>query len=147
MVELYNQMNTIPDKEIIQSGWKSAGIIDAFHNRMDGLESLNPFHDIDPMMEQSQEHDTLRELCNLTVNQLSIVYSREDEDDDDEFHWEAEGNGDGFERNAFAAFNEGHLIACTKSFSLTKKSFFPALKYFLVAKMNWFAISYPLNCF
>lgn len=53
MVELYNQMNTIPDKEIIQSSWKSEGIIDAFHNRIDGAESLNPFHDIEPMMEQS----------------------------------------------------------------------------------------------
>ena len=66
MVKLYNQMTAIPSKET--GGQNSIGITDALNNEKDGLEYLDSFHDIDSMIEQSQEHETLWELCNLTVN-------------------------------------------------------------------------------
>ena len=68
-------MPTIPDKEIIHSASKAADITDALHKEIGGLECLDPFHDINPIMEQSQEHDTLRELWDSTRNQLSIACS------------------------------------------------------------------------
>ena len=76
------------------------------------MKSLGPCHDFVPMMEQAQEQDTLRELYNFTVNQLSIIQSREDESDDDKSDWEGEGDGDEFERNAFDAFVDLENINC-----------------------------------
>ena len=45
-------MTTIFGKEIIHSGWKAVDITDTPNNEIDGLESLDTFHDIDPMMGQ-----------------------------------------------------------------------------------------------
>ena len=40
MVELYNELSTIPSKERIHSGWKAAGITDALNNNeIDSLQS------------------------------------------------------------------------------------------------------------
>ena len=101
MLELYNKMTATPDKEIIHSAQKDVGIVDALNNRTDGLEYYDSFHDINPVMEQSQEHKTLWELCSLTVKQLTIAYSQEDEDDSHGFHWESEVGGNNFERKEF----------------------------------------------
>ena len=57
-----------------------------------------------------EEHNTLRELWGLTMNQLIITYSWEDEVDDDQSDSEAEGNGDEFERNTFDGYDdEGNI--------------------------------------
>ena len=50
-----SQMTTIHGKQIFHSGWKPAGITDALNYKIDGLESLDSFHDIDPMMESYTE--------------------------------------------------------------------------------------------
>ena len=84
---------TTGGKEIIHSGWKAAGITEALTLGTEGLESLDPFQDIDPMMEQSQpSNDCLDSICQLTESQLKIAYTPMEEDaSENESEWE---NGD-----------------------------------------------------
>ena len=93
MVDLYNHMTTEGGKEIIHSGWKAAGITEALTLGTEGLESLDPFQDIDPMMEQSQpSNDCLDSICQLAESQLKIAYTPMEEDaSENESEWE---NGD-----------------------------------------------------
>ena len=84
---------------MLSSGWKASGITDAFKAGKRGLESLDPFNDIDPMMEQPQNPDTLRSICDLTESQLAIAYSLIEENESDcESEW---GRDDDIDRNAF----------------------------------------------
>ena len=50
-------MTTTAGRNIILSGWKSAGIMEALQAGTDGLESLDPFHDIDPLIVQEGERN------------------------------------------------------------------------------------------
>ena len=47
LVEFYNHMTTSKGKEIIDSGWKAAGISDAVKLDSSKLPPIDPFHDID----------------------------------------------------------------------------------------------------
>ena len=47
-LELFNHMTTSQGKEIIMSGWKASGIIEAIKKGSARLPSLNPFSDLDP---------------------------------------------------------------------------------------------------
>ena len=89
MVDLYNHMTT-GGKEIIHSGWKAAGITEALTLGTEGLESLDPFEDIDPMMEQSQPTNDCRDsICQLTESQLKVAYTPMEEDaSENESEWE-----------------------------------------------------------
>ena len=51
MLSLFNQMTTEEGKEIILSGWRAAGISDAIKLGSAGMLTLDPFDDIDPMIE------------------------------------------------------------------------------------------------
>lgn len=57
-MKLYNQLTAIPSKET--SGLNSVGIVDALNNKKDSLQYLDSLHDINSMMEQSQELETRR---------------------------------------------------------------------------------------
>ena len=54
MVDLYIQMTSKDAKYIIHSGWEASGITDALKSGKGGLESFDPFDDIDPIMELPQ---------------------------------------------------------------------------------------------
>ena len=43
LVDLFNYMTSDKGKEIIENGWKSAGIVEAVTNGTEGLEPLDPF--------------------------------------------------------------------------------------------------------
>ena len=51
IVEFYNPMTTSKGKEIIDSGWKAAGIADAINLGLSQLPPIDPFNDIDPILE------------------------------------------------------------------------------------------------
>ena len=59
-------------KEIIDSGWKAAGISDAVKLGSSKLPPFDPFHDIDPMLgnesESSNRH--LLALCDVTAEEF-----------------------------------------------------------------------------
>ena len=49
LIDLYNYM-TSPDSQAVSlKGWKVAGITEAVQKGLNGLPSLDPFHDIDPL--------------------------------------------------------------------------------------------------
>ena len=53
MVELYNHMTTGDGKKNIISGWRAAGIQDAVKLGLNSLPSIDPFNDLDPMLDGS----------------------------------------------------------------------------------------------
>ena len=48
-------MSTLKGKEIVDSGWKSAGIFDVLELGSSKMPSINPFQDIDPMLNNDVE--------------------------------------------------------------------------------------------
>ena len=49
LVEMYNLMTSSEGRDVCLKGWKVAGILDATEKGLDGLQNLDPFHDIDPL--------------------------------------------------------------------------------------------------
>ena len=86
-------------------------------------------------MEQSQEHETLAEFCNLTVKQLSIAYSREDEDDDDESDWKQKGMATNLRETYLMHLMIERIFNSLQIIQLDKKTFFSLKSLFLVAKI------------
>ena len=68
LVDCYNHMTTTAERNIILSGWKSAGIMEALQTGTDGLKSLDPFHDIGPLIEQEGERNL---IFSATANQIA----------------------------------------------------------------------------
>ena len=107
LVELYNQMSTAEGQKIIYSAWKASGIIEAIKAEKACLQPLDPFHDIDLMVELDNAgvEFNLHEVCNLNESQLANGYSYSNEDSD-ESSSESESEyvlADDFERNVFDA--------------------------------------------
>ena len=76
-------MSTPIGKEVIDSGWKSAGIFDALELDSKKIPLIDPFEDIDPMLshdvEQSDDSHLLA-ICDVTA------------DDNTNFEWEEADN-------------------------------------------------------
>ena len=49
LIEMYNHMTSSEGRDVCLKGWKVAGILDATEKGLDGLQNLDPFHDIDPL--------------------------------------------------------------------------------------------------
>ena len=75
LVEFYNHMTTLKGKEIIDSGWKAAGISDTVNLGSSKLPPIDPFHDIDPMLgdesESSNRH--LLAFCDVTAEEFELL--------------------------------------------------------------------------
>ena len=100
-------MSTAEGQKIIHSAWKASGITEAMKAGKASLQPLDPFHDIDPMVELDDEgvDFNLREVCNLNESQLANGCSYKNEDSD-ESSSESESEyvpADDFERNVFDA--------------------------------------------
>ena len=82
LVELYNQMST--GQKIIDSAWKGSGITEGMKAGKASFQPLDPFHDIDPIVELDDEgvDFNLREVCNLNESQLVNGCSYKNEDSD-----------------------------------------------------------------
>ena len=98
VVEFYNHMTTSKDKEIIDSGWKAAGISDAVKLGSSNLPPIDPFNDIDPILptegETGNQHllpisDISPEEFNLLCGKMSTVIVDDDvTDEDTDSEWE-----------------------------------------------------------
>ena len=73
LVDCYNRMTITAGRNIILSGWKSAGIMEDLQAGTDGLEPIDPFHDIDPPIEQEGERNL---ISNATANQIAVLKSK-----------------------------------------------------------------------
>ena len=109
LVECYNHMTTTAAQNVIQSGWKAAGITEALQVGIKGLGSLDPFQEIDLLIER--EGDENSAIFNATKANIAVLKSKysvdtqHDCDSGSDSEWE---NGDeiDFERNAFDAFDD-----------------------------------------
>ena len=85
LVELLNQMSMAEGQKIIRSGWKASGTTEAMKAEKASLQPLDPFRDIDQMVELDDEGVdlNLREVCNLNESQLAngCPYKNEDSDE------------------------------------------------------------------
>ena len=57
MVDLYNEMTKESGKNSIKSAWRTTGITEALESGINGLPSLDPFQEIDPLLETSNEEN------------------------------------------------------------------------------------------
>ena len=68
-------MTTSKGKEIIDSGWKTAGISDAVKLGSSKLPLTDPFHDVDPMLGDENESTNrhLLALCDVTAGEFELL--------------------------------------------------------------------------
>ena len=107
VIDFYNYITSSEGLSIIENGWKSSGIYDAIRLGLENLPKLDPYHDIDPLVEENNEQGSninLDKVCNLSNAQLSEYQRLEEESDneDDDDVWERQ---QGESRNAFDLFD------------------------------------------
>ena len=78
-------MSTAEGQKIIYIARKASGITELMKGGKASLQPLDPFHDIDPMVELDDEgvYFNLREVCNLNESQLANECSYKNEDSDE----------------------------------------------------------------
>ena len=96
LTEMYNHMTSSEGRDVCLKGWKVAGILDATEKGLDGLQNLDPFHDIDPLATS----DSLEEVDGNESETERDMYISPFVDDNEESEYEDE---DG---NIFDVFNE-----------------------------------------
>ena len=85
VVDFYNEMTTVKGKHIIESGWRAAGINDAIRLGNKNFPAIDPFHDIDPLLDgNTTESQQLQAICGLTLVEKQIGYSRTVDNDKDD---------------------------------------------------------------
>ena len=95
-------MTTGDGKKNIMSGWRAAGIQDAVKLGLNNLPTVDPFSDLDLMLDGSiSDGQNLDALCHMSEDEIVSGYSRtENEDDiDSEDEW-------GMSREAFDGIQE-----------------------------------------
>ena len=55
IIDFYNEITSAKGKEIITSGWVSSGIKDAIDLGLQNLPSIDPFEQLDPMMNDAED--------------------------------------------------------------------------------------------
>ena len=101
LVDFYNHMSTSKGKEIIESGWKAAGIYDAIKVGSENMPPIDPLKDIDPLLNENSEpndNQHLLPVCDITVEEFELLcgykIQRDDleSDEDSDSEWEEEEN-------------------------------------------------------
>ena len=84
MVDFCNSITSAEGKEVILNEWKATGIYDAITLVLEKCQ-LCPYHDIDPLVNESNIPVTtnLEAVCQLSQDQLDLFYTKEDKDEDD----------------------------------------------------------------
>ena len=76
-------------KNNIESGWRAAGIQDAVKLGLKNLLTVDPFSDIDPMLDDPRSDDqNLDALCGMSQEEISVAYWREQDKVDSDGEWE-----------------------------------------------------------
>ena len=78
IVDFYNLMTTAQGKEIIDSGWKAAGIADAIRVGLSELPPIDPFNDIDPILEGEPDigYQHLLPIADITSEEFELLCGR-----------------------------------------------------------------------
>ena len=83
IVELYYLMTTPEGQKIIFSRWRASGIEDAVRLGLNGLPSIYPINDIDPVLDLTFNDDNVQSVGNLTEAEMAIGYARPSEESDE----------------------------------------------------------------
>ena len=84
LVELFNHMTTSQGKEIIMSGWKASGIIEAIKKGTVILPNLDPFNDLDPLLTESPNTEECFDISELDEDQILAFATRDEENESDD---------------------------------------------------------------
>ena len=84
LVELFNHMTTSQGKEIIMSGWKASGIIEAIKKGSARLPSLDPFNDLDPLLTESPNTEECFDISELDEDQILAFATQDEENESDD---------------------------------------------------------------
>ena len=68
LVEYYNEITSENGSSVIINSWKAAGIYDAIKAGSSGLQSIDPFEDISPLV---TEYDESESFLSATIDQLT----------------------------------------------------------------------------
>ena len=95
-------MTTEKGKDLIVGGWKASGIFDAIKLGSEKVPSIDPFHDIDPLLgdddRQVGDNSNLLAVYDVTVEEFELLCGgkiqryEEDSDDETDSEWEVEEN-------------------------------------------------------
>ena len=86
LIEMCNHMTSSEGRDVCLKGWKVAGILDASEKGLDGLPSLDPFHDIDLLATS----DSLEEVDGNESETEQNMYISPFVDDNEELEYEDE---------------------------------------------------------
>ena len=103
-------MTTSQGKEIIMSGWKASGIIEAIKKGTVRLPNLDPFNDLDPLLTESPNTEECFDISELDEDQILAFATRDEEnenDDEKEIHLYYPPNSDG---NIFDIFDNDEAL-------------------------------------
>ena len=100
-------MTTDKGWDIIKNGWKAVGITNAIHLGLNNLPSVDPFDEMDPMLQPSTasaDQNQLVAISRITLDEIQMRYPNpsEDNSDEDDSEWEDPQQ----ERGAFDLFDE-----------------------------------------
>ena len=99
LVEFFNEMTSESGATVILNGWKASGIYDALKMGSSNLPSIDPFHDILPLLESNDGESSLQTIT-ITDEMREHFVNEADGEEEDNSEWEADNDVD-FNRNAF----------------------------------------------
>ena len=82
IIEFYKYMTTPDGQNCIFNGWEASGIDDAIRLGTKNLPLLDPFQDIDPVMDLTAIVDNLKTFLTLGENERGIACSNQEEEED-----------------------------------------------------------------
>ena len=79
VVNYYKFITSVEGKEVILNGWKAAGIYDAIRVGIGKLPVMDPYHDIDPLVNESNilVATNLEAVCEFNQDQIDLFLTRE----------------------------------------------------------------------
>ena len=89
IIKLYDEMTSSSGKEVILKGWERAGITDGIKMGSLKLPTLDPFHELDPLVRNEEEYDIGEAITN-SKDQLADILTHYTEDSDADSEWEEE---------------------------------------------------------
>ena len=79
------QLTSADGKKLIKNGWVASGIADAVRLGLKELPTLDPFSDIDPIIDDDSTVETnLNAICSLAPDEIEGYQRRNDDSDSDE---------------------------------------------------------------
>ena len=87
LVDFYNHMTTDKGFDIIKNGWKAAGTTNAIRLGLNNLPSVDPFDEMDPMLQlstASADQNQLAAISRITLDEIQMRYPNPSKDNSDE---------------------------------------------------------------